>query len=239
MGVVILHDMKLMIFIIAAILLCLPAWAGTWSDNFNDGNLDSWQTFEENRGLEKWTVENGEASAESFGTFAILYTGEADWKDYTVECKANFKNRERTGFHTMGVWVRLREHSGYYMALAMSWGAPAGYAIFKHFEGLFRAMRSIDLLRGDKLGELSMPELNSWYRLKAKVERNKLSFYVNGMLALEVEDKDNPIESGKVGLCVQGTSVHAHFDDVKITGVDIPDTQAVDPNPSSLQFGGK
>lgn len=193
--------------------VAVSSWAGTWSDNFNDGDLDGWQTFEENRGLEKWTVENGEASAKSFGTFAILYTGEADWKDYTVECKANPKSLGRLGLNTMGIWVRLQEHDGYYMAMWMSPAGDARYAIFKKFT----VIKSVDLAN---LGKLPMPGLNKWYKLKAKVEGNKLSFYVNDMLALEV--KDDTIKSGKVGLCVQGTSVHAHFDEVKITGADIP-----------------
>jgi len=53
-------------FIVVMTLLCLPVWAGTWVENFNGGDLNSWLKFE--YGLPpiadaKWDVIHGEVVA--------------------------------------------------------------------------------------------------------------------------------------------------------------------------------
>jgi len=33
--------------LIIALMISLPAWAGTFKDDFNDGNFDGWEIFNE------------------------------------------------------------------------------------------------------------------------------------------------------------------------------------------------
>ena len=43
---------------LAVLLLISSAWAGTWHDDFEDGNLDGWKALVGERG--RWSVINGE-----------------------------------------------------------------------------------------------------------------------------------------------------------------------------------
>ena len=76
-------------FIIIVLFVCFVSTssvlAGTWRDDFEDGNLDGWE------GLDAcWTVEKGECSGEFAECCEIILTGN-DWgKDYTVKCKMKF-----------------------------------------------------------------------------------------------------------------------------------------------------
>jgi hypothetical protein len=71
------------ITIVGLIICCiavLPAFAGTWRDDFGDGDFAGWEMI----WLGNWKVENGELLVSDRDLFA-LYTGEAGWSDYTVQ----------------------------------------------------------------------------------------------------------------------------------------------------------
>ena len=60
---------------------------------------------------------------------------------------------------------------------------------------------------------------DTWYELKIIAKGDHFELYIDGEPVGEFED--NSIPSGKVGLSVRNT--HVHFDDVVITGPEIPD----------------
>jgi hypothetical protein len=72
---------------------------------------------------------------------------------------------------------------------------------------------------GKKSRKIFNFELNRWYRLKAVANDNNFESYIDGELMASISDSTLP--TGRLGLSVYGGV--AHFDNVVITGDDIPD----------------
>jgi hypothetical protein len=186
-------------------LLAVPSLAGTWRDDFEDGNLDGWEGLPD----PCWTVEDGECSGEFFAdpTFTAIRIGDAGWKDYTVKCKMKFvgidKKPPRTGagisFRNSGMdWARYGFLINPNSDTAVGWEVVTVHS------------------------EIPLPftlSKDTWYELKIIVEGEHFEFYIDGKPAGEFEDNSRP--SGKVGLFVR--NVHAHFDDLIISGDDVED----------------
>ena len=70
-------------------LITLPAWAGTYVDNFDDGNFDGWEVMDiKNQGV-KWTVENGVLICNRSSAWdSFLRFGEEEWRNCSIECDA-------------------------------------------------------------------------------------------------------------------------------------------------------
>ena len=74
------------IIIAVSIMYCMVvsfAFAGTFSDDFEDGDLAGWN-IEGEGNWKNWKVENGELLT-SNQSFTLFSTGEAGWSDYTVQ----------------------------------------------------------------------------------------------------------------------------------------------------------
>ena len=69
-------------------------------------------------------------------------------------------------------------------------------------------------------------ENEEWLDVKVVVEGEVFKFYING--ELQGEQKDNTYKTGMIG--VWGWETGASFDDVTITGDNVKDTLAVEPN---------
>jgi len=191
-------------------MLASPSLAGTWRDDFEDGNLDGWEVFNPIP-AEKWGVEDGECSGEwqnaDPGMFSVLYlmVENADsWKDYTVKFKMKFV---ATGHFT---GMSFRENLGRSYGFVIDTAKNTAWA-WKFFQGVNTFPSEIPL-------PFTLSK-DTWYELKIIVEGDNFEFYIDGKPAGEFED--NSIPSGKVGLYVR--NAHAHFDDVVITGPEIPD----------------
>jgi hypothetical protein len=200
-------------------MLALPSLAGTWRDDFEDGNLDGWEDLDP-----CWTVEDGECSGDFFNAppniIGLILIGDTGWKDYTVKCKMKFVGIDKKAPQS-GAGISLRD-SG------MAW-RRYGFLIDPN----------IDTAVGSKAvkpavtipSKIPLPftvSKNTWYELKIIVEGEHFEFYINGEPAGEFED--NSIPSGKVGLKV--SNAHAHFDDLIISGDDVEDGgswKAVEP----------
>ena len=186
-------------------ILALPSLAGTWRDDFEDGNLDGWEGVNH-----AWTVEDGECSGEFFANpkIEMIRIGDARWKDYTVKCKMKFvgidKKPPQTG---AGIFFRDSGDLGdscYGFLINPNSDTAVGWEVVA------------------VLSEIPLPftfSKDTWYELKIIVEGEHFEFYIDGKPAGEFEDNSNP--SGKVGLCVK--NVHAHFDDLIISGDDVED----------------
>ena len=79
-------------------LLVIPTWAGTLTDNFDDGNADGWRLLKGDTGAglldetAQWTVKKGElvATSKDVCTWASTFgIGDKKWKNY--ELSAEFK----------------------------------------------------------------------------------------------------------------------------------------------------
>ena len=81
------------------LLVSISAWAGTWRDDFNDGDLDGWKMY---KGIWEgklipdegnWRVEDGVVigGEEVPDTWHALNVSEGwSWSDYTAEVSVKF-----------------------------------------------------------------------------------------------------------------------------------------------------
>ena len=157
-------------------------------------------------------MENGECSGEwqnadpdMISLLELKLENSASWKDYTVECKMKFvamghfagiSFRDNVAGNRYGFVIKANDNA--------AWG-------WKVFQGAITTASEIPL-------PFTLSK-DTWYELKIVVEGDHFEFYIDGKLACEFDD--NSIPSGKACLVVR--NVHAHFDDIVITGPDIPD----------------
>ena len=64
-------------------------------------------------------------------------------------------------------------------------------------------------------------DIDTWYHLKLTVDGDEFQFYIDDELVLEYQD--STFDTGKVGFGGSFNSTIIHFDDVVITGDDVPD----------------
>ena len=133
--------------------------------------------------------------------------GELDWRAYSLSCRAKL--------------VKAKDKpASFGLILHQRWEASSFYIC-----EIFYLSKTVYITkytgRASTLGEFDFAaKLNRWYALTASIDsRGKLKFQIDDEV-FTVTDK-NPIKSGKAGLIVSGAQ--ARFDDVKITGSNIPD----------------
>jgi hypothetical protein len=202
--------MRSTVILFLALLPAVSAQAGTWIEDFEDGNLDGW-TVRMPGG--EWKIENGQLSASSRGASAIFMES-SEWKDYTVEASVCLV--EKLGGNDMEMELGLHADpavvSGYGFVLQFSGGKYAADEVHIYrVTGPFQVSKLIA-----KRHELSE---NTWYRMKCSIAGNHLTFYIDDELVAEVDAAH--FASGTVAISVMG--IHMLIDDIVITGDDIPD----------------
>ena len=147
----------------------------------------------------------------------MIWMEPSEWRDYTFEASVFLVERFFIGHHEMSLCVRTisQDLRCYGFALQFAGGNYASdqLQINRILGGAFNVTHFV---RKDY-------EIldNVWYRLKGSAIGNRLNFYVNNELHLQL-DLENPVlESGTVAMYVSGS--HILIDDVVITGDDVPD----------------
>ena len=198
--------------VLCAMVFNQQSFAGTWTDAFEDDNTQEWELFNTLDEEEaKWWIDRGEAVAETFEPHhdlpTVWSTGELDWRAYSLSCRAKL--------------VKAKDKpASFGLILHQRWEASSFYIC-----EIFYLSKTVYITkyigRASTLGEFDFAaKLNRWYALTASIDsRGKLKFQIDDEV-FTVTDK-NPIKSGKAGLIVSGAQ--ARFDDVKITGSNIPD----------------
>jgi hypothetical protein len=209
-------------FILAALLLIsATAWAGTFSDNFDDGNYNGWDQHNFTPGLQcgEWSVKEGvlnyKGSAER--TICHLILGDDNWTDYTIDCDARMIRNFRDSTRIMIAIHMAKEPSNdhvYYVLGPINGVNSVGVGTFVNGGGANENWALFDM------------EMGRWYELTAEVIGTKHRFLIDGELVVE-HDIANFI-SGKLGIGCTGAEVE--FDNIVITGPDVPDlTYSVQP----------
>jgi len=211
--------------------------AGTFLDDFNDGNDDGWIVF-----AEEWEVIDGEykMTEETNGpprplTFAL---DGKEYGEFTIEAK--MRNDK---FHTVN-----QSHTGFAFGLD---NEANGYILyFRHHKGISCATGTLVLrwmVEGTKGGTdpnadiaeicdiLDAGDKEEWHVLKLEVsaKNGTIKAWADGKEAMDLEAGDLPPGKslfGKLGLWT-GKIGAASFDDVSISGPRIPS--------SDVQSGGK
>ncbi|MFC1716035.1 family 16 glycoside hydrolase [Candidatus Poribacteria bacterium] len=212
------------ILLLIAVISCImasPVSAGTWSDGFEDGNLDEWElAFKD--GPTTFRAENGELRMEvhSWSVSMLCVVGSDQWKDYTVRVKVKILKIFGIAVDG-GIIIRLnkpRPRNYYYFFIADEWQGSAYPGVPPEGEGAFAFPQINDQAQRGKV-KVFTPELDHWYTLKAIAQDKHTEFYLDDELVGEFGYAE--LRSGSVGLVVSNALVH--FDDLVVTGPDIPD----------------
>jgi len=199
------------ITLIGLIICCigvLPAFAGTWRDDFGDGDFAGWEIW----GGGNWKVESGELLLSHRGT-TTLYTGEAGWSDYTVQADV------------MIVEVLIPQSAGaLILARYQRPESPARYAFGFFWTPNHPRMLGLSYADANSVVHFGKPdpfpiEEGRWYNLRMTLQKNHIEAYLDNELIAEWDDKSE--DSGKIALV--GYGIEARFDNVVITGDEIPD----------------
>ncbi len=185
----------------------LSAFAGTWRDDFEDNNTKEWEIFNLDRQVEKWWINDGEAVGEIFlpDFMSLWLTGEMDWRFYTVSCRIMLEE-EKNDPPYIGLTLQDRGHE------------DSRYLFFLYF-----VSDTVSIIKGVPGGGMvNRPftlEKEVWYDLSASVsEDGTLTFRINDLEFTATDPA--PLKGGKAGLVVG--DARARFDDVEITGDNIP-----------------
>ena len=211
------------------LLMTASAWAGTWSDDFESGNTDSWAVAHEG-GATTFETVDGELNVEVQGEFAtfIGLVNSSHWRDYTVTVKT--KILEIFGsFANGGIYLyeSFPNEQFYYFFVGDRWGPEDWKALIEASEGHIEAPYPGTPSEGQGViiypvvGEIQegkskvfAPELDRWYTLKAVAQGSSTEFYVDDELVGTFDFSE--LSSGGVGVVV--TNARVRFDDFTVTG---------------------
>lgn len=200
------------IIIIIIILVAVPwAEAGTFRDDFEDGDLEGWRQ-EDPQALRPtlWKVVDGELECTwENGISTLLLTGDETWKDYTIEFDVNLL--EDFGPGDVDIISRYKS------LLHLIWTQVGDY--YGSDEVLIIRFFDQPLAVRKPFGPL---ELDIWHHFKLEAIGNRFEFWVNGEKIIEYEEAlGQKFRGGAVGLGLANYA--ARFDNVEITGPDVPD----------------
>ena len=218
---------KLTPIIAIIILVCFsigawhPSFAGTWRDDFEDKDTREWEIFNIDRKVEKWWVSDGEAVGEIFlpGFMSLWLTGELTWKHYSLSCRAKLVE-DKDEPPTIGLTLHDRGEE------------DSRYLFFIDY--IFGIVRIVKAAQDDwnVITYEFNAEVDTWYQLTATI-------YEEGILEFKIDDEifialdDDLLKGGQAGLVV--ADARAHFDNVEITGTNIPNGGPGKPRPVKPQ----
>ncbi|MFC1718262.1 hypothetical protein ACFL6S_31690 [Candidatus Poribacteria bacterium] len=201
--------------IIAAIfissLLWISQWtslAGTFSDNFDDGDLIGWKANIAT-GI---SVVGGKLQFKGADSL-IVKVGEPLWKGYSLKARTKIVEFVRGG------WFSIR-------TLQNNTGDPTGYYEFHLSQSEIIVALYVNNRRVESFRVPTAIEEKIWYSVRISPSKGKMSFYLDEVLIAQLTDVGL---SGYMDMCsTKGT--HVYVDDVTISGPNIPDTGLSGPN---------
>ena len=172
-----------------------------------DKDLDVWKPV----GGE-WKIKGGllEGKTTGYQDLMLNVSGSDKWTDYTFEVKGNL-----TAGRIWGVCFRYVDTlTNYRLNLYEDLDATNNLYIYKRVSGSFSEVFKTPVGKID---------FNKWYTLKLTITKNTMQAYLDNVLKIEVEDKNNPIEQGTVALEGE-TNTNFQVEYFKIDGKGIPPT---------------
>lgn len=213
-----------------------------FSDDFEDGNAESWTIAIPPGTAFPWTVDwevlqdnynyvySGEGGHSGGGGNSIAFAGNFLWIDYTVKADVKIAEVRNPGSHH-GIVGRYQD-AGHYYEFAF-WGG--GGAFLERLDGQLPSV-IITHLSKNELEELGIDiTQNKWYELKMEFQGERIKCYINDILIFDVND---PIyANGAIGLYNSGAETY--FDNVFVWVEVIPASIDLDPNTLNLKSKGK
>ena len=193
------------------LLMVASAWAGTFKDDFNDGNDDGWQRWGSNtpNPIGKWEFVDGRYVITIANNYAVSVWGEKKWADYTVEIRA----RSTNGLGGFGLQVRVQDPMNFYI-----WNLNASSNTL--FWGLLNnnqfTIMTQDPAPGDRLKE---------HLFKVVASGDQFEGYYDGKLIRKWRNELPKFKTGRVAIGIGlGGRAQAVFDDFVMTGDEVPDS---------------
>ena len=204
--------MKTVNIIIGAIIIILMvysvAFAGTWSDGFAGNTLDQkWTGDRDNFSVVDGYLHGRNAHPIQLIPPKWVEIGK-DWDDYTVTCKINVVLPNLLVCTKGALVLRRSGNEGYVFALHVATKTVEVYRLSNE-EMLLSVNKNL--------------QLKKWYVVKAELQGDSMSFYLDNELIGKIDDKRSA--SGTVGLAVQDV-LTVLFDDFSITGPKVDDGSA-------------
>ena len=225
--------MKFIGIIVLSLLLSFYASAGTFVETFSDDDLEAWKELVQlNKASGSWEVVDDELHAVSHETFErLLTTGDDTWEDYTVEF--DVKPIKKHGISSISIAARVKGTWVVYCSVE----DPVVLIDDKPPLHEPRIGCVVGNLHGVSFAPLHdalhpLLKLNKWSHLKLSVQGDSFTFWINGKQVMEPTKlqifrevaafKDFPdFRTGGVGFGLSNYT--ARFDNVTITGEEIPD----------------
>ena len=201
----------LSVIVLLGMLLSLPTFAGTQLWDFEEKH-DDWEVANGN-----WAIKDGIYQLDKGGKAEHSIVGDEKWDDYTVEAKIRLDEG-----NWAGLIFRAQSEMEYYVYYL---NVPNNKSeLWRHSKGAWDTRNAINSnIPATKKVKVENEE---WLDVKVIVEGDTFQLHING--ELQGEQTDNTYKTGMIG--VWGWETGASFDDVMITGDNVIDTLAVDPN---------
>ncbi|MDE0466729.1 MAG: DUF1080 domain-containing protein [Candidatus Poribacteria bacterium] len=200
----------LSLVVLFGLALSLPTYAGTQLWDFEEKH-DDWKVANGN-----WEIAKGVYHVDKGGQAEHSLVGEEDWDDYTIEAKVRLDNH-----HWAGIVFRAESEMEYYVYYL---NVPNNKTeLWRHKDGAWNARDNVAQIPAVEKVQIKNGE---WIDMKVVVEGSEFQIYLNGKL--QGEHKDDVYKTGQVGVWAWETE--ASFDDFTVSGDNIKDTLAVDPN---------
>ena len=213
--------MKRTIVGVMLFLMTASLWAGTLTDNFDDGNMDEWTLLKPFGQKSTWKMENGELVLEAVDSPIAFFIGETTWKNYTVRVKTKMVKHQYDVVWAEAVNLMVRNNSLNLYIFAV--GTTGNDVPISKEKRVFASYTRGGAALFHNEFEPFEWQLDTWYDLRLTAEGDEFKFYVNDTLVLEYTDDTYPTGRVGVGACCVRTTI-VHFDDFSVASDDIPDT---------------
>ena len=233
--------MKFVSIVAMFFLLTFSVWAGTFVETFDDGLAD-WQEFNAlDAVLGASEIIDAELEMTNPGGAARFFTtGDETWQDYSIE--VDVKPLEKRGPGNIGILARLKGRRAI-------WCLVSDLFLNDPESKVMCISHDFDEKRGEALyiKRHRLLRLNKWSKLKLSVSGDRFIFSINGKKITETEDpfillhdgeelmiKTKDISSHPTGSTGFGLANYtARFDNITITGEDIPNKGGLSVVPST------
>ena len=174
--------------------------------------------FEDDAQLKQWTFQGTWKTVKDDSTKSMVLSGEganeicalvgeAEWKDYTIECDASGQTDE------ISIVFRATDPDNF-----LSFMLAPSISLSEFFSKSKANFDEGISTKGDSLGV----KIQEWHKYKLVVQDDKASIFLDGKEAIKALDigKLAGFSKGKVGFRQWGD--RAYYDNVLITGTGIP-----------------
>lgn len=205
------------IFILCILLIALPVRAGTYEDNFDDGDLGNWVIDELSENIE---IVDGEVVVTDFNRSVssdLWFDGKQQVTDFTVSFD--------------GKAVRFLDNSPYmWLAFRVIESDEAGLFVWPiiSFEldkndiwtSLLIGTLANYWFEGKVLTPITL-KLDTWYHITVQMQGAIVTIWVDNVLMNEIDWSDQPRLPEAGPLALGGGGAELHFDNFTITGVGL------------------